>query len=192
MFLQRHRYSVLFTAVVLLAWIISTPLPSLGKINLYGFDNPPRIGEAITYPETVSFLQLWSEFMQKDISRYGLLQISLTNTIPSEGFSPQLVRWLKNEGWDADRFFYVEQRLKAAVKTAYLKENLKTNRNILQHMSKHGPDKINYENMLEIVESQEQQLNVEKVRPEELILVSQDLYTIKDVLDGKVVYPREN
>jgi len=62
----------------------------------------------------------------------------------------------------------------------------------LQHMSKHGPDKINYENMLEIVESQEQQLNVEKVRPEELILVSQDLYTIKDVLDGKVVYPREN
>lgn len=152
----------------------------------------PRIGEAITYPETVSFLQLWSEFMQKDISRYGLLQISLTNTIPSEGFSPQLVRWLKNEGWDADRFFYVEQRLKAAVKTAYLTENLKTNRNILQHMSKHGPDKINYENMLEIVESQEQQLNVEKVRPEELILVSQDLYTIKDVLDGKVVYPREN
>lgn len=192
MFLQRHRYSVLFTAVVLLAWIISTPLPRLGKINLYGFDNPPRIGEAITYPETVSFLQLWSEFMQKDISRYGLLQISLTNTIPSEGFSPQLVRWLKNEGWDADRFFYVEQRLKAAVKTAYLKENLKTNRNILQHMPKHGSDKINYENMLEIVESQEQQLNVEKVRPEELILVSQDLYTIKDVLDGKVVYPREN
>ena len=192
MFLQRHRYSVLFTAVVLLAWIISTPLPRLGKINLYGFDNPPRIGEAITYPETVSFLQLWSEFMQKDISRYGLLQISLTNTIPSEGFSPQLVRWLKNEGWDADRVCYVEQRLKAAVKTAYLKENLKTNRNILQHMSKHGPDKINYENMLEIVESQEQQLNVEKVRPEELILVSQDLYTIKDVLDGKVVYPREN
>lgn len=192
MFLQRHRYSVLFTAVVLLAWIISTPLPRLGKINLYGFDNPPRIGEAITYPETVSFLQLWSEFMQKDISRYGLLQISLTNTIPSEGFSPQLVRWLKNEGWDADRFFYVEQRLKAAVKTAYLKENLKNNRNILQHMSKHGPDKITYENMLEIVESQEQQLNVEKVRPEELILVSQDLYTIKDVLDGKVVYPREN
>ncbi|MFR8205450.1 MAG: hypothetical protein ACLU99_03280 [Alphaproteobacteria bacterium] len=55
MFLQRHRYSVLFTAVVLLAWIISTPLPRLGKINLYGFDNPPRIGEAITYPETVSF-----------------------------------------------------------------------------------------------------------------------------------------
>lgn len=61
-------------------------------------------------------MQLWSEFMQKDISRYGLLQISLTNTIPSEGFSPQLVRWLKNEGWDADRFSMLNNALRLRLK----------------------------------------------------------------------------
>ena len=44
------------------------------------------------------------------------------------------------------------------------------------------------ENMRRIIEEQERQVNAEKVTPEELNLVSGNLYQINAILEGKAVY----
>lgn len=172
----------------MLFWIILTPLNRIGKISFNNYDTPPTPGEAITFQEMNAFLEVWSKYLQKDIGKYGLQQISLVVGKPSEKFPPQLVRWLDQEGWNVDRFFYLEQRLKAIVKTALLMEHLEANRQIYTQMSGRGGDSAALENMRRILQEQEHNLNAEKISPQELGLVKDNLYKINAVLEGNAIY----
>ena len=65
-------------------------------------------------------------------SRIGARQISLTMGPASEKFPVKTVNWLAARGWNADRFFYVEQRMKAIVKSAFLQEHVKSTIRMLE------------------------------------------------------------
>ncbi len=174
---------ILLAAVIFVGWVIATPVNRIGKISLNSYDQAPAADEKITPQEMKSFLAIWSQFMQKDLSRSGIQQLSLASGKPSEVLPAPLLRWLKGEGWNADRFFFVEQRLRVIVKTAVLKRNLEANQKMLSSVK--GKDQ---ENMRRIIEEQERQVNAEKVTPEELNLVSGNLYQINAILEGKAVY----
>ena len=98
---------ILLAAVIFVGWVIATPVNRIGKISLNSYDQPPAADEKITPQEMKSFLAIWSQFMQKDLSRSGIQQLSLASGKPSEVLPAPLLRWLKGEGWNADRFFFV-------------------------------------------------------------------------------------
>lgn len=174
---------IILAAVILVGWIIATPVNRIGKISFNRYDQAPVADEKITPQEMKSFLVVWSQFMQKDLSRSGIQQLSLARGKPSEVLPAPLLRWLRGEGWNADRFFFVEQRLRVIVKTAVLKRNLEANRKMLTTVKN-----IDQESMRRIIEEQERQVNAEKVTPAELELVSGNLYQINAILEGKAVY----
>lgn len=185
--MNKKKILILLLTFVVLFFVLTTPLSRLGRFNQNKFNLPPQAGEVITVPEMKAFLETWSRFLQKDIGKYGVQQVSLTGAKPSEGFSPYLVRWLKKEGWNADRFFYVEQRLKAIVKTALLAENIDSNKKILEQRRREGKDGT-VSNIMKIIEAQEKQFNTEKVTPQELDMVKGTLYQINAILEGKAIY----
>ncbi len=181
-----RNFAIITITFIAVLWILLTPLNKLGRIE----DEralPPQPGEVLTADKINAFLLTWSEFMSKDVSRFGVQQISLTDGRPGEKFSPQLIRWLDGQGWNVDRFFFIEQRLKAAVKTAALTEHLEANKKVLRQLRLNDASDSELENMKKIIARQEQQINAEKITDGELSLIKDNLYRINAILEGKEV-----
>lgn len=133
-------------------------------------------------PEEMNkFLPVWSEYLASDVSKIGAGQISLTMGKASEKFPLKTIHWLKDRDWDADRFFYVEQRLKAIVKSAFLQEHIRATVHVLQSG---GVGKVDQSAVQRMIEDQKQRMNVEQITEAELEMVMPNLATISDILDG--------
>lgn len=100
------------------------------------------------------------------------------------GFPPQLVRWLKRQGWSAERFFYDEQKIRELANIASLEENVESNRKLLKKLEKDAASGANLKN---IITRQEEQLKLARVNPQELELIKANLYQVNMIMDGKAV-----
>lgn len=176
---RKKKFLILVSAFVFLAVILTTPLADLGRFDSL-YDEMPEQGHIITIDELNAFLSVWSEFMHKDIAGYSSQQLSLSRHDAESGFPPQLVRWLKRQGWGAERFFYNEQKIRALINAASLEENLNANRQLLKKMEDN-------DNLKSIVRSQEEQLKLIKVNKQELELIKANLYQVSQILEGKAV-----
>lgn len=77
--------------------------------------------------------------------------------------------------------FYVEQRMKAIVKSAFLQEHVKSTIRMLEQGGASGVDGSAVQRM---IDEQKQRLGVEKISPAEIDMVTPDLVLISDILDG--------
>lgn len=130
--------------------------------------------ESVNQEELGKFLQTWSEYLDSEISN-DISQLSLS----SEKIPATTVKWLEKRDWNAERFFYVEQRIKAIVRTAQLRDHSQKMIKILQPQS--GNPHVN-----ELIEMQKQNFNLEKVTEEEIDLVNDNLGYINEILEGRV------
>lgn len=131
--------------------------------------------------EMNKFLPIWAEYLASDVSKIGAKQLSLTMGKASEKFPLKTISWLASRGWNADRFFYVEQRLKAIVKSAFMQEHIKATENMLKSG---GNTDIDSTIMQRMLADQKQRMNIEQITPEEIDMVMPDLVLISDILDG--------
>lgn len=184
---QRKLVILIFTLIALWA-VLSTPLQRMGKFNNY--DEPPRKGELLTFDEIDEFLRLWSIYFHKDFTAGNIKQISMTEQAKaSETASPKLKRWLWTQGWNVDRFFYVEDRLRSVVKTAYYRANINANKEILKQKMLAGSYFGDAANLKKIIKRQEEtQTNNEKITDEEVAIVEGNLDKIINILQGTAVY----
>lgn len=124
------------------------------------------------------FLPVWAEYMEDEIRNVGAGQLSLGMEDGKEKFLPELVRWLKKRGWNAERFFFVEQRLKTIVKTAFWQEHAQSTEQMLRQ------SEMDESAVQRMIDEQKQRLTVGKVTPAEVEMVKPDLILISDILDG--------
>lgn len=176
---RKKKILILIASFLLLAVVLTTPLAELGRFG-GAYDKRPEPEQTLSLEELNAFLNVWSEFMRKDIAGYSSLQLSLSSGGAADGFPPQLVRWLGRQGWNVERFFYNEQKVRGLLRAAALEENLNANRRLLKEA--HGND-----NLKNIIRSQEEQLGLIKVNPEELALIKANLYQVNQIMDGKAV-----
>ena len=174
---------IALAAFIFLGLILSTPLTDLGHFSSR-YDRLSEQDELLDMAELNSFLRVWSEMLSKDVGRYASQQLSLSRGTTEDGFPPQLVRWLKRQGWHAGRFFDDEQKIRALVRYAALEQNLNANRKLLQEL---GKDAGAASGLREIISRQERQLSVLKVNPQELELIRANLYQVGEILAGKAV-----
>lgn len=175
--MNRKKIFILIAALLVLAAVLTTPLTDIGRFGA-SYSHPPSPENTLDVGEINAFLEVWSKFMQKDISR-TMSQVSLSS---DSAVPAQVRRWLYAEGWNAERFFGVEQRLRELKSIAELQNSLDANRRLLVKMSGAGA-----ENLKNIVESQERQFKALRYNPQELALVRANLYQITQVLEGKAV-----
>ena len=179
--MTRKKILILFAALVFLSVILTTPLSNIARFGA-NYDMPPSPEDVLSVEELNSFLSVWSEFMQKDLSQ-SMQQISLqqNSEIPS-----QVKRWLYTKGWNAERFFSTEQRLKELVAIATLQSNMEDNRRLLKTMPASST-----KNLKKIISAQERQFETLNYNSGELALIRRNIYQIEQVLSGKAVLASE-
>ncbi len=101
---RKKKFVILILSFVLLAAVLTTPLSDLGRFG-GSYSRMPETAPVLTIDELNSFLGVWAEFMRKDVAGYRSQQLSLTSRGAADGFPPQLVRWLKRQGWNVEGFF---------------------------------------------------------------------------------------
>lgn len=175
--MNRKKTLILLAALLVLAVVLTTPLTNIARFGA-SYNHPPSPENVLDVDEINAFLEVWSEFMQKDLSR-SMHQVSLSqdSAVPA-----QVVRWLYAKGWNAERFFAVEQHLRELVAVATLQNSLEDNRRLLGKMSGDG-----VANLKNIIASQEQQFKALHYNPQELALVRANLYQITHILEGRAV-----
>lgn len=179
------KFFLIFLALVITIYVIRSPLMNGSAIKKIAL-NPADFSSVISHNQMNDFLKVWAEYLKDDVSKIGSRQLSLMVGKASEKFPLKTINWLTARGWDADRFFYVEQRMKAIVKSAFLQDHIKSTIKVLQtQMSGQGVDAVTVERM---IDSQKQRINVEKISPEEIEMVTPNLVLISDILDGSKPY----
>lgn len=175
----------LFFTLLIVIYVIRSPQFGLGGKDK--IKNPLTMyTETVSHNEMNNFLRVWSKYLQDDVSKIGARQVSLTMGPASEKFPIQTINWLTKEGWNADRFFYVEQRMKAIVKSAFLQEHIKSTIAMLE--SQAGQSGVYGQNAQRLIDEQKQRINVEKISSDEINMVTPNLVLISDILDGTKPY----
>lgn len=155
---------------------------------------PKRDSKEISQEELMSFLPVWSDYMDRHISELGKRPVSLASGAPEDNLSNEAKEWLLRRLWYPNRFFYVEQRLRTILKTI---EYQAQSENLIKELSRQyaalqaqqaqnsNPDS-NLSSLMNSIENmikeQKAKENVEKISPEEIKLVLPLRTVIKDAL----------
>ncbi len=155
---------------------------------------PNPTSKEISEQELMAFLPVWSDYMQQNISELGKRPVSLASGAPEDNLSDEAKEWLLRRLWYPKRFFYVEQRLRAILKTIDYQEQ---NDLLISDLSRQyeelsaqqaqnpTPDPSleslmsGIENMIHL---QQQKQNVEQISEEELKLITPMKSAVKDAL----------
>ena len=174
-----RKLGILVVVFIGVAWVLSTPLQLLGRPLSYR--TPPHSDERLDAPQMNEFLRLWSIYLHK-FGQEKLPPLSLENKRASASAPWRLKLWLYTEGWDVDRFFFVEDRLHSIVKTAYNQRNIAANKQLKEQNA------ANKTALSEIIQRQEKSANPEGITPEELALVKDNLDKVIGILQGSLAY----
>ncbi|MDD4556670.1 MAG: hypothetical protein PHE89_05025 [Alphaproteobacteria bacterium] len=143
------------------------------------------VGEPISVGEINSFLNVWPDFTNSWVSKLGIPQLSLTTSNNMKRRLPYItIAWLNRRGWDADRFFYVEQRLRSIVRSAQTEEHVYQTIDILEKKMKESGDNYGQMNVKHMIDYHKKSLNVEKVSSEEIKMVRSNLVEISKILEN--------
>lgn len=155
---------------------------------------PNPTSKEISESELKAFLPVWADYMQQNISELGKRPVSLASGAPEDNLSDEAKEWLLRRLWYPKRFFYVEQRLRAILKTLDQQEQSNA---LIADLSKQYeelsvqqaqnviPDPkltsqmSGIENM---IHQQQQQQNVEQISDAELNLIAPMKAAVKDTL----------
>ena len=122
---RAHKKFINVIVFIGLAYFVTRPMyyPGVG-------DNPrPRQmsvqiqakNNIIGFKEMDDFLFLWSELLEQSFATPNLPAMLDVNTANEQKLSSRVQKWIKNQGWSVERFFYVGQRLNSIVKACRLK-----------------------------------------------------------------------
>ncbi len=144
--------------------------------------------DIVRFDEMDAFLETWSEYIYSGTSRKMSLKLSLSDKkIPAD-----LKKWLKKHGWkDAERFFYVEQRLASIVKSVYLKRHAESTIKVLEKQLQEEENPQIADNIRKVIANQKKMAAVENVSEQEIEMVAPNVDKIYEILEGKVVYRPE-
>ena len=195
---SKNKKKISFTKIIIVL------LALWGGIKLYdGYQAKNTINYAlipnptskeISESELKAFLPVWADYMQQNISELGKRPVSLASGAPEDNLSDEAKEWLLRRLWYPKRFFYVEQRLRAILKTLDQQEQSNA---LIADLSKQYeelsvqqaqnviPDPkltsqmSGIENM---IHQQQQQQNVEQISDAELNLIAPMKAAVKDTL----------
>lgn len=158
---------------------------------------PNRTSSEIDKEELMSFLPVWSDYVQQNISDVGRQAVSLSSGKPEDNLSKQAAEWLLRRNWRPARFFYVEQRLRVILKTIeYRQQSEKMIQSLTRQLSdlqRKQAETNNFNSQIaslsnsieNLIREQQSRVNIEKVTPQELELVTPLHAHLWETLEGR-------
>lgn len=164
---ETKRYIILALVFLFLIKVLSCSIVPQTDKHAEQRCKPMNSKKQITLSETEEFLDLWSEYINKGYDKAVSDKISLMDGDIESNIPISLQLWFNNKCWTADRFYYVEDRLKAAIRTLYLKRHAE---NILEILNEQK-NEDNAEQYDQMIEMQNKIANIENISELELDFV---------------------
>lgn len=185
--MKKHIYFWIFAVAAVI--FFKSPLLNYSVVNE---DKSREANERIEIDagEMDSFLKVWPKYLHSNVASLSAYQVSFANGRPSKTLHPKVIKWLNKRGWNADRFFYVEQRLRAIIKTVEHERHIIGMMKTLEGQLQNESNPSTAQSMKQAIDAQMQSLNVERISRQELDMAEPHAEEIKAVLDGKVEYRR--
>lgn len=141
-----------------------------------------RYSTPITESELKSFLSLWREFYAKYGEETYFTEVSLIQKLPSEILPINMKLWLRFKGWDTNRFFYFEQRLREILDNINMKRHAKDVISVMNDSLKNENDKAMRENIKSVIATQQNILDNQTTNAEETALVEKYMNDVINVI----------
>lgn len=155
---------------------------------------PNPTSKEISEQELMAFLPVWSDYMQQNISELGKRPVSLASGAPEDNLSDEAKEWLLRRLWYPKRFFYVEQRLRAILKTidqqeqsnALIADLSRQYKELSAQQAQNPTPDPSLESLMSGIQNmihlQQQKQNVEKISDAEIKLITPMKSVVKDAL----------
>lgn len=181
--MEWKRYLVLSAAAILVAKVFSCNLATY-QTTMDKTCPPMAQTENLSQPEIDNFLELWPLYLQQGLHQEIPDKISLIPGDIAEQIPWKVNFWLNKHCWTAERFYYVEQRLRSIIRTLHLKQHTDAVKAVLTEQLKTETDDAKattYQNMLDL---QDKIYNIENISETELNLLLGREGTVEQILNG--------
>lgn len=138
----------------------------------------------ISAEELRAFLKTWNLYLAEGMDKVGYAQVSMTASSSLKEANPRVTAWLERKRWNADRFFYIEVRLRAIVSTIKKDEFIVRNNKMILEQAKNSNDADVSESLIKYADEQYKKLNVEKISAAERAMVTAQFDEIVNLLQG--------
>ena len=193
---RAHKKFINVIVFIGLAYFVTRPMyyPGVG-------DNPrPRQlsvqiqakNNIIGFKEMEDFLFLWSELIEQSFATPNLPALLDVNTANEQKLSSRVQKWIKNQGWSVERFFYVGQRLNSIVKACRLKILAAQTSESLKLQLEQTKDEELRVTIQRLMNEQSQMYRTLNVSDGEIEMVMPHLKTVSEILSGELIYKPDN
>ncbi len=141
------------------------------------------IVKEISSSELDSFLKIWPIYVQEKIGDKSCNQISLSMKSSVVEINRHVKKWFWEKGWSADRFCYVEQRLRTILKTLENDKLIANNIEGLKDQLQIGGQSQLSGMIEDLITDQQQRFNIEKISRQELDMVGRRQKEILQILN---------
>lgn len=148
-------------------------------------DNIVSVSKEISADELNAFLKTLRRYRQEKIDELGFADISMVGGASLAEANPVVARWLRRKGWNAERFFYIENRVRTIVATISRDEEIAGNRRLMLEQAQMLENKELAEALLKNAEEQNKKFNIERISDSEYKLVKPRIEEINILLDGQ-------
>lgn len=189
----KDKFAVIIIAAVLAAVFVLVPFYNPQKEMLKRSMLPELLSKenVITFDEMNRFLETWSTFITKKYHLDGKKKIDYHGKKPKKVFPHTTLQWIENQGWDAERFFEVENRLRAITVYATRKKGTDLIIRSLENQLAQTNDPEMTRNIMAMIDEQSamtKEMKNTKFSDSEVRMVMPNLEIVKDILDGKAIY----
>lgn len=182
--MEWKRYLILFLAFLLVLKVFSCRLVDY---ETEGFKKQcPSLSTLIvvTESEMDAFLPLWQEYVKSGMSKEVSDKVSLMSGDFAEKLPLRVKVWFNKNCWTPERFFYVEQRLQAILRTIYLQQHTNEVKKVLLEQINHETDENKIKMYQDMIAMQDKISGIEGVTTSETEMVMKRQKQIETILNS--------
>lgn len=138
----------------------------------------------ISADELKAFLKTLRRYRQEKMEKLGFADISMVGGASLAEANPEVSRWLQRKGWNAERFFYIESRVRTILATISRDEEIAKNRRLMLEQAQTLENKELAEVLLKNVEEQSKKFNIERISAAEYKQVQSQADEINVLLES--------
>ena len=176
---ERNRHIILLLSFFLVLRVLTCSIVPESSKKAEERCQPMSINKEVSSAEVEQFLKLWSEYVEKGYDKEVSDKISLMDGKLEDNLPISIKMWFNAKCWTADRFYYIEDRLRSAIQTLYLKRH---SAGIISILNERINDN-NYEEYQNMIEQQNKIANIENISDAELKYVEMREAEIVNILN---------
>lgn len=182
------KYGYIFFAVLLLVAVFAIYMSFFEEKENYApqYTNGQIPASAqISAEELRAFLKTWIKYEEESGHKPQMPELSYDTTDGMSQIDADFSEWLVEHGWNVNRFVYIDNRLRVIMTTILRDNAIKEKQRLMRAGAENTDNKAIAETLRRAADSQQQNLNIEKISAAERHFVEPQLEALVKLLQTK-------